>query len=110
MDYNEKSTGTPDERLDTWMERHPAIARVRARGRAAPRWLSGLLVIGAFILPVFWVMGDNTPFDWVFALIADLEGPRYAAAYLICVLGCLLPVLVFIQLVGGMRVRRNDAS
>lgn len=110
MNYDEKSVSTPDERLDAWMQQHPTLARVRARGRAVPRWLSGILVIGTFVVPLFWVMGDNTPFDWVFALIAELEGPRYAAAYFICVLGCLLPVLVFVQLFGARRIRQKEAS
>ena len=111
MDYDEKSANTPDERLDAWMQQHPTLARTRARGRAVPGWLSGLLITGAFVVPMFWATGDDTPFDWVLALLADLEGPRYAAAYLICVLGCLLPVLVFVQVFGAIRIRqRNDAA
>lgn len=111
MDYEEKSASTADERLDAWMEKYPALMRSRARGRAVPGWLTGILISGAFILPLVWVVGDDTPFDLALSLVTQLagdEGPRHLASYLICALACLVPVVVFIQVYGAIRVRRQN--
>lgn len=86
-----------------------ALARMQRRARATPAWLRGLLVGGAFVVPILLVPGDDNLFDWTLAWLGRVFGPdapyRHVAAYLLCVVALLVPAGVLLQLYGAWRLR-----
>jgi hypothetical protein len=89
-----------------------ALDRMQRRAHATPGWLRGLLIGGAFVVPILLVPGDDNLFDWTLAWLGRVFGPdapyRHVAAYLLCVMALLVPAGVVLQLYGARRLRDSD--
>ncbi|MGH1348629.1 MAG: hypothetical protein ACRBN8_44205 [Nannocystales bacterium] len=87
------------------------VQLLQAQARAAPAWLRRTIIALPFFLPLVWIVGDDTPFDWVLAIVTDLAGKdadlRHLTAYLLCVLVLLIPGGLLLQVVGRARLKRS---
>ena len=90
------------------------LERSKSRSKAVPKWLSIPLVIAALLLPIYWIFGTNTPFDFILAQIVRITGPDqdliHLLALLLTMLFTILPVGIFVQLLGAYLIMRRDAK
>lgn len=88
--------------------------QLQLRAAAVPGWSKGLLIGGAFFIPLVWVVGDDNLFDWTLARLSEQFGEtadfRHLLAYLLCVVVLLIPAGVVLQLFGAWRLRRQSGS
>lgn len=87
--------------------------RTDAHGPAAPAIVWIPLLTAAFVVPLWWVVSTDTPFDtvrgWILETFGEDSEYTYLLAYLLCVIPLLIPAGIIIRLASWMTQRRANA-